>query len=62
MFIAGDKTLPVYEVEFEVTNPLTEQVEHKWDYVHAQDASEAKAMITWIYGQLVEFINVEIDE
>lgn len=60
MFIVGDKNLPVYEVEMNRYNPLTNQLEHKWDYVHAQDSFEAKDRMTWIYGQMVDFLSVEI--
>ena len=59
MVIFGDKTLPVYEVEFEVLNVLTKNWEHKWDYVHAVDSWDAKQKINWIYGQMVEFLSVE---
>ena len=62
MVIFGDKTLPVYEVELEAVNDLTGNWEHKWDYVHATDSRDAKDKITWIYGQMVDFLNVEIDE
>lgn len=56
------RSVPVYEVEMEVLNKLTGNLEHKWDYVHAQDSVEAKAKITWLYGQMVEFLNVEVDD
>ena len=61
MFIPGDTRLPVYEVEFEVTNPLTKQAEHKWEYVHSKSVPEARAMVAWKYGQHVNFLNVEVD-
>lgn len=62
MFIAGDKTLPVYEVEMNILNRLTGNWEHKWEYVHARDSFEAKDKITWIYGQMIEFLSVGVEE
>lgn len=61
MIFPGDINLPVYEVEMNILNPLTNHWEHKWDYVHAQDSFEAKKEINWIYGQMVEFLSVEVD-
>lgn len=56
------RIVPVYEVEMEVLSKLTGNWEHKWEYVRAQDSVEAKAKITWLYGQMVEFLNVEVDD
>lgn len=40
MFIVGDKNLPVYEVEMNCYNPLTNQLEHKWVQISPQCINE----------------------
>lgn len=59
MFIRGDKSLPIFEVELECTNPLTGKTEHRYDYVHAIDEDSAKKEIRWVYGTLVDILRIQ---
>lgn len=59
---SGDKSVPVYEVEMELLNPLSEKWEHKWEYVRARDSADAKNRITWVYGQMVDFLSVKLED
>lgn len=60
MVIFGDKNKPVFEVEMEILNILTGRYERCWDYVHAGDDQEARVSISWIYGQSIEILNVNL--
>ena len=60
MVIFGDKTKPVFEVQMDRLNILTGRYERCWDYVHARDEQEAKANISWIYGQSIEILSINL--
>lgn len=61
MVIFGDKTKPVFEVQMDRLNILTGRYERCWDYVHARDEHEAKANISWIHGQSIEILSINLD-
>ena len=61
MLIHGDRSKPIYEVKLDRLNLLTGKYERCWDYVHAENADEAKSLIQWIYGSGFEILSVEID-
>lgn len=61
MVIFGDKNKPVFEVEMDILNILTGKYERCWDYVHARDDQEARVIISWIYGQSIEILNINLD-
>lgn len=60
MFIFGDKSKPVYEIQMDRLNILTGKYDKCWDYVHATDEEEARRHAAWIHGQNIEIIDVQI--
>lgn len=61
MMIFGDKAKPIFEAEINRLNILTGKYERGWDYVHAINEKEASDIISWIHGQSIEILNINLD-
>jgi len=51
--------MDLYEIEFEMANPLYPSEKFKTDYVFADSSDEAQQKIRWIHGELIDITNVE---
>lgn len=49
-----------YEVKFERWNILNRVHEVKYDYFKAQSVQEAKNQCYWKYGNMIDFLNIEV--
>jgi len=61
MLISGDPSLPAYECEVEFFDILHKKHVKRFDFVHAENESDARKRLRWIHGSSVDILRVELE-